>query len=207
MFIYEFFKSIIRNINFLIRIILDLLNLKRSYEINGNVININYTHRLPDYQLDYPYYDKFIQYIIKEIPNDSIVIDVGANVGDSFAAMVGSNHKVEYLCIEASKEFYNQLIKNIDTIRKKYPNLKVNAINEFIGIDLDNVSLKGKFGTKTAINNTGTLKSKKLSKVLDDLKIDSKKISLIKIDVDGNDWDVINSSISLLTNLPYLYFE
>ena len=98
---------------------------------------------MPDYQLDYPYYDKFLQYIIKEIPNDSIVIDVGANVGDSFAAMVGSNHKVEYLCIEASKEFYNQLIKNIDTIRKKYPNLKVNAINEFIGIDLDNVSLKG----------------------------------------------------------------
>ena len=68
-------------------------------------------------------------------------------------------------------------------------------------------SLKGKFGTKTAINNTGTLKSKKLSKVLDDLKIDSMKISLIKIDVDGNDWDIINSSISLLTNLPYLYFE
>ena len=98
--------------------------------------------------------------------------------------MVG-NHKVEYLCIEASKEFYNQLIK-YRYHKKKYPNLKVNAINEFIGIDLDNVS-KGKFGTKTAINNTGTLKSKKLSKSFDDLKIDSEKISLIKIDVDGND--------------------
>ena len=80
-----------------------MLNLKRSYEINGN-ININYTHRLPDYQLDYPYYDKFIQYIIKEIPNDSIVIDVGA-VGDSFAAMVGSNHKVEYLALRHQKNF------------------------------------------------------------------------------------------------------
>ncbi len=43
--------------------------------------------------------------------------------------------------------------------------------------------------------------------ILKELKINQSLISLLKVDVDGFDWDVIRSSFEVIKHCPYIYFE
>lgn len=198
-------SRIVARLNWYKRLLLAKLGIKRKYKIGNTYIFLDYTHRLPDYQLAHPNYDRFLPHIATYLPSESVVIDVGANVGDTLAGMVGKKADLEYVCIEADKYFYDCLLKNIRRIMKQSPGSKIHAINRLVGKNIGNVSLVGEWGTKRATLG-GEIKSERLSRVLEKIGVKN-RISLIKSDVDGYDYDVIRSAYDLLGSNPFLYFE
>ena len=200
-------KKILSKLDWYRRVIYSKLGVKRFYEINGFSISIDYMHRLPDYQKNHRDYDRFLPHLVKYLENDSLVIDIGANIGDTLAGMVGSNDKIEYLCIEAAKEFFDELEKNTENIKKQNTSLKIKIVKQLIGKDIDNVNLVGIGGTKHAVLGSGGIKSKSLFHILNDLNLKRERLALLKTDVDGFDWDVIRSSYELLSHNPYIFFE
>lgn len=144
---------------------------------------------------------------MKYLPNNTLVIDVGANVGDTLVGMLGNKDNLEYLCIEASDDFFSDLEKNVQLLLSQNSELRISIVNEFVGRDVTDVSMVGKNGTKHAVIDGGGIKSKTMTSILSELDIDSSRLSLLKTDVDGFDWDVIRSSFKVLQHNPYVYFE
>jgi FkbM family methyltransferase len=190
-----------------IRVVLTRIGIKRKYNIYGYTIDIDYSHLLPDYQNKHPRYDRFLPYFVNYLPEKSVVIDVGANVGDTLVGMVANNQNIEYLCIEASSEFFRSLEKNVELLKIRAPDIQVSLVNAFVGKNVDEVSLEGFGGTKHAVVGKGLIKSKPMHTILNEVKIGHERISLLKTDVDGFDWDVIRSSYTALSHNPYVFFE
>lgn len=190
-----------------LRLLLAYLGVKRSYEINHYSIQLDYSHLLPDYQKEHPFYDRFLPHLVSYLPEGSLAIDVGANIGDTLVGMLGSNDKLEYLCVEASEEFFPYLKRNVASLMAQNGQLRISILNEFVGKDITNVRLDGRGGTKYAVVGGGTIKSKPMVSILSDLEVNHRQVSLLKTDVDGFDWDVIRSSFEILSHTPYVYFE
>lgn len=194
-----------------LRVILSKLGFKRKYTINNVEILIDWAHRLPDYQKSHAFYDRILPQVVKNLSPGSRVIDVGANIGDTVAAMIGSNKDLEYVCIEADDQFYIELQTNIQRIKSQIPNAKIKPLKYLVGLSITNVTLEGRGGTKHAVKNQdatfGGLKSMTLESIFSDLKIDTKSISLLKSDVDGFDYDVIASAGKILDHRPLIFFE
>jgi FkbM family methyltransferase len=199
-------KRVLSKLKWRIRVLLTKLGIKRQYRIGNIYIELDYTHSLPDYQSGHAYYDRFLPHLAKHLPSNRLVIDVGANVGDTLVGMIDANASLEYVCIEADKSFFDDLAKNINTIKAQVPNANIHAVNVFVGKEVNNVSLEGSNGTKHAVIGAGDIESQPLDKVLNDLGLDA-KLSLLKTDVDGFDYDVIRSSEKLLSDRPLIYFE
>jgi FkbM family methyltransferase len=203
------YNKIIWKLNWYFRKLLTKLNIKRKYPIGNTYIKLDYNHTLPDNQLAFPYYDRFLPHFVKYLPANSSVVDVGANVGDTLIGMANANANLEYICIEADNNFFNDLKINVLTLLKQFPALKVRTVKQFVGKEIDNIileSAEGTGGTKSA-KIGGEIRSKCLDVILSECGIDVKNLSLIKTDVDGFDYDVIRSSYEAMSYKPFIYFE
>ena len=89
--------KILGKLNWFKRVVLAKAGVKRRYRIGNSYITLDFTHRLPDYQFSHPYYDRFLPHLVSYLPSHSVVIDVGANVGDTLVGMIGANSEIEYL--------------------------------------------------------------------------------------------------------------
>ena len=181
--------------------------LKRSYKFGKYSIKIDYFHPLPEFQIRHPYYDRFLPCLVKSFPEGSVVVDVGANVGDTLVSLVSANERLEFICVEASKDIFPELVRNCDDIKSQNENLQIEVVNQLVGAEISNVRLGKKLWTEHAVVGGGDLTPAPMSSILDDLRVDSTRIALLKTDVDGFDWDVLRSSFSAITHQPYLYFE
>lgn len=163
-------------------------------------------HKLPLYQREHPRYDRFLPHLAKRLEGDGAIIDVGANCGDTLAGMVVENAKLKYICIEPDSDFHRRLLLNITHIKKFRPNLDVVTVKHLVGSSLANVSLEGVGGTKHAVVGKGTQTAIPLDEILKD--ITCPPVRLLKIDVDGFDYDVIDSARGLLLmQHPIIFFE
>ncbi|MDA3010037.1 MAG: FkbM family methyltransferase [Actinomycetota bacterium] len=187
---------------------LSRLGVKRKYLINGLEIELDFSHALPDYQRIHPNYDKFLSEFVRFLPSNSVVVDVGANVGDSLAAMAGSNDQLQYVCIEADPEFFEALNCNVEALINQRPGLRVNTAMGLVGRDVDAVALLGSSGTKRAVPGAGSLTPKPLQELLNASETDESRLQLLKVDVDGYDWDVLGSAFDILkSQTPAIFFE
>ena len=150
LFLKAFFK-----LSWYLRLFLTFMGMKRNYKIDKLLIKINYAHRLPDYQILFPYYDRFLPHFVKYLPEDKVIIDVGANIGDTLAGMASNNDLLNYICIEADYGFFKELQKNVDYLKKQSSKLKITIINQFVGLEINNVSMSGSGGSKKAILGGG----------------------------------------------------
>jgi FkbM family methyltransferase len=164
-------------------------------------------HMLPLYQQQSVKYDRFLPHLVHFFGDErSTIIDVGANCGDTLAGMVERNAKPKYLCIEADDGMFEYLTSNIERIRKAIPDLDINAVKSLVGKNISNVSLEGVGGTRHAVVGAGNRISKQLDIIIRDLNCPP--VKLLKSDVDGFDWDVIDSAQSLINMYhPILFFE
>jgi len=199
-------KKITRKLLWFSRFFLAKFGVKRRYMIGNVYIKLDYTHNLPDYQKEHRFYDRFLPHLVKYLPSHSVVVDVGANVGDTLSGMAGKKTELEYVCVEADPKFYSDLKDNLVILKRQIPSLKVHSVNKFVGKEIDNVKLEGVGGTKHA-EFGGKIRSQTLGKILSDINVKSDSLSLLKTDVDGFDYDVIRSAYDTLAKKPFLYFE
>ena len=154
-----------------------------DYKIGDYAIKLPSHHRLPGYQQEFPLYDRFLPVLAKHISFDKLIIDVGANVGDTTIAIM-QNCKNPIYAFEPDPVFYDYLLKNVYTSPLN-KSCRVTTFKRFVG--------------------TGNVSSRCIP--LDSF-IDTEDVVLLKIDVDGFDYDVINSAGSILSRSePILFWE
>lgn len=164
-------------------------------------------HLLPLYRKLHPRYDAFLPHLVAHLGGEGVVVDVGANVGDTLAGMAETNASLKYVCVEPDDEFYKYLLRNVQTVSGVLPGLKVEMVKALVGRGVRGAELKGQGGTKSAIvTGAGGLQSRTLDELLS--ATDRPRVRLIKSDVDGFDFDVILSAESTLRESgAILYFE
>jgi len=162
-------------------------------------------HKLTKYQTQHPNYDRFLPHLAKYLDNLDLVVDVGANVGDTLAAMYEANPNLRYICVEPDDEFYIFLSENIARIKSAGNRIEVETYQALVGHAVSHASLHGVGGTKHAVPGQGVP-----SVPLDALirKADRASVRLLKTDVDGYDFDVLDSARTLISlSKPLIYFE
>lgn len=193
------------------KLIRTLFSVDQNITLGSLKIILSPDHNLSLYNKLYPEYDKFISTIVKNLPKNTSVLDIGANVGDTVCRLIQSNKKLHYYCIEADDFFFNYLNLNTNNFKKKFP-YKIDLIKLLVGKKLQG-KLIGNHGTKSLLENSKdsgddnkVIKSKKLDEII--IKYNIKNISLIKCDVDGYDYNVISSGINYIKKYtPDIFFE
>ena len=157
------------------------------------------------YESIYPKYDRFLPNVIREIKENEVIIDIGANIGDTLFRLLNINSKPYYYCIEADNFFFEYLKKNKESLDTNVQN-KIILIKTLVGDKLKGNLSETTTGTKSLIESDLGIKSKKLDDIIMEYKI--KNIKLIKVDVDGYDYNILFSAINeLKNNKPDIFFE
>ena len=162
-------------------------------------------HLLSLYESVYPKYDRFLPTVIGKIKENEVIIDIGANIGDTLFRLLNSNTNPYYYCIEADNLFFEYLQKNKKSLDINIQN-KIILIKTLVGDQLKGNLSETTTGTKSLIKSDLGIKSKKLDDIIMEYKI--KNIKLIKVDVDGFDYNILFSAINeLKINKPDIFFE
>ena len=186
--------------------------MSKEYQIGRYQIILPSDHLLDAYQSTWLRYDKALGYIAHAIfekyPKSS-AIDIGANVGDS-AALIRQYSDIPVLCIEGNPNFIEYLKQNA---------LRIGGIEIdkcFVGNDGELVNLDRMFssgGTASIVDaiesfeGTAVVPTKSLASILSHYP-SFQNSKLLKIDTDGFDFYIIQTSIEVINKLcPVLYFE
>lgn len=162
-------------------------------------------HLLSLYETVYPEYDRFLPTVIGKIKENEAIIDIGANIGDTLFRLLNINTRPYYYCIEADNFFFEYLQKNKKSLDVNIQS-KIILIKTLVGDQLKGNLSETTTGTKSLIESDSDIKSKKLDDIIIEYKI--KNIKLIKVDVDGFDYNILFSAINeLKNNKPDIFFE
>lgn len=182
----------------------------RYYKIDGFTLDMGENHLLSLYQEDCRLYSRFIPYLA-ELANEirgeqGTIIDLGANVGDTVAAMI--RHTAgKVLCIEPADEYYKLLKKNIEAMQIAS---RVGTVQAFIS------NQKKNYQVIVSGGGTGVqqeyLESKiptfSLPELFDQYNIAMDDVPVIKTSTSGNDAGAILSlGDSLCEMNPVFYIE
>jgi len=182
-----------------------LLKIDQKILINGQELILPPNHLLSIYDYLYPKYDKFISKLVINMKENESVIDIGANIGDTLARLINSNSKPKYYSIEADEYFFEYLKKNKEKIVSSTQN-RITLIKELVGMDLIGNLSDTTPGTKSLVESSDGFKTKKLDQIIIEHNI--KNIALIKVDVDGYDYNVLLSGMNQIKKYkPILFFE
>ena len=190
-------------------LIFKIFGINHLYRINHFEIILPAEHMLPFYRSKYSRYDKFLPTLAKYFEDGDLIIDVGANIGDTLVEMFLVNNKLSFICIEPDPRFFKYLLYNIKRLERISNKISIEPIQKLVGTQTGNANLIGRGGTKhTIFTNVPSALGSYF--YLDQLiNTNSKKgVKLLKIDTDGFDWDVLNSSKEIiLQSHPLIYFE
>jgi FkbM family methyltransferase len=169
-------------------------------------------HLLPLYRSMHRTYDRFLPHLVRYLEVDTSIIDVGANCGDTLAGMYDANHQLNYICIEPDDLFFDYLSTNAERMRASKPGASIVLHKALVGSAVAGAILEGSGGTKHAVpsaersSGRATIYSATLDSVV--LPLKPSRVELIKSDVDGFDFDVIDSAVNLIAeHHPILFFE
>ena len=151
-------------------------------------------------------YDNFLPKLVKRMNSNESIIDIGANVGDTLFRFIDINSKPNYVSIEADQYFFKYLKKNKELLEKEVQD-RVTLINELVGKNLKgSLVQKSNLGSKFLVESADCLEAKSLDKIIIDKNIQN--IKLIKVDVDGYDYNVLLSAMNeIKKSKPILFFE
>ena len=210
--LYRLFGGVRRKLSPRIGTIKRRLGINTEYPYTDFSIILPGDHSLPFFQKGHRLYDRFLPHLAKYVEPHSTVIDVGANCGDSLAAMYEANKTLSFICIEPDDVFFDFLQRNVLRIKQFDSDASISIHKSLIGKNVTDVALYGSRGTKHAVLRDGNQQNGKfwVSQTLDSLVslTTANNIRMLKSDVDGFDYDVIDSAESLIrTHSPMIYFE
>lgn len=185
-----------------------VLNINTEYRYGNFSIILPADHLLPTYRKQHKLYDRFLPHLSKYLEPKSTVIDIGANCGDTLAAMYDANSNLNFVCVEPDEAFFALLQENLLRIKAVDKNASIQAINALVGKQITDVSLEGAGGTKKAVigNSSRSISSEMLDHILSTSELT--RVALLKSDVDGFDYDVIDSADAILgAHAPIIFFE
>jgi FkbM family methyltransferase len=176
-----------------------------SYKIGNYEMEIPANYDLPKFQKAWKLYDHFLPVLVKHINSDKIIIDVGANIGDTAIALLQKCQN-PMICIEPSDSFYDLLEKNLKGLLGKDFS-RVTLVKSLIGTgNITGVLEHTKGGT--AKIKVGESSNSVKPVALDSLVSDPSQVQLIKVDTDGYDFDVLKSADKIMSQAePVLYWE
>jgi FkbM family methyltransferase len=170
-------------------------------------------HLLPQYQAVHPHYDRFLPKLAAALGAGDVVIDVGANCGDTLAAMRQAHRGLEFICVEPDDGFFAYLERNTARLLEAAPGGRIHLVKSLAGQQTGPVVLSGGGGTRTAAAGDSGTGAGLASRTLDDIVFAlgedvARRVRLLKSDVDGWDHDVLDSATRLLQQVhPLLFFE
>ena len=178
----------------------------QKIKIGSRIMVLPPEHPLSMWTSLYKDYDNFLPKLVKEMNSNESIIDIGANVGDTLFRFIDTNSKPNYFSIEADKYFFKYLKKNKGLLEKDIQN-RVTLINELVGKNLKgNLVEKYNLGSKSLVESPDGLEAKSLDEIIIDKNIQN--IKLIKVDVDGYDYNVLLSAMNeIKKSKPILFFE
>jgi len=180
-----------------------------SLSFGTTTITLPAGHALPEYLRQFQNYDQFLPVLARELPSKSWVIDIGANCGDTLAAMVATNPSLNFICVEADDTYFKYLEKNVDLIRAAHSDIgDIRPVRALVGTTGVSGKLAGERGTKHLVASKNGQSATPLTSIVHDYLPENAQISIIKVDVDGFDYDVLRSAGPLL-DAPemMIYFE
>ena len=144
---------------------------------------------------------KVYETAIKYVKEDSIVLDVGANFGQLSVLLSKCKKNVEVYSFEASNYLFEILKKNIQVNNanvKLFYNLVGNEKEQELFIKKPNISRFNTYGSnmieKADTKNDDNPDIEKINSIKIDDILFEKKVSLMKIDVQGYDLEVLQGS-------------
>ncbi len=179
------------------RLLVRLADPAVRYRIGSVELELPLSHELPFYRHDHPSYDRQLGAIAAALGGP--VVDVGANVGDT-AAAIRAESDVPILCVEGDPTFFDLLERNAAKIG---------------GVELEQAFVEGPnvgriargAGTARVTEGDEALRSKPLERILEQHPAFARP-ALIKLDTDGMDVPILLENLSLLERLrPVLFFE
>jgi len=178
-------------------------------EIGRRKLWINWSHNLPSFLASYPNYETEIgrlAALIHERDGRLTMIDVGANVGDTIACLPPLSNAA-FLCVEASKRYFELLRRNYGT------EIGVTLVLALLG-DGDRtqrgLTLQESGGTAHVGGTDGESAGVPIA-TLDELVTQNSAFygaNFLKVDTDGYDLRVLRGASSLLDRAhPCLHVE
>lgn len=152
-------------------------------------------HDLAKFQKEFPLYDQFLPIFCRNF--NGLIIDIGANIGDTAIAIFSKNDDSFIVSVEPDIDFYNECVFNVSNNDLNDRSL---IVNKFVSTKTGSFVVKKSESLSTGsidelkqetseINNTISFSG------LMDLVPQAKKeiFDILKIDTDSFDWDVIQS--------------
>ena len=169
--------------------------------IHGATLRLPPSHHLPGIIAAHPSYDTALPELSKFLYarklQQLIVIDVGANVGDTagpIAAAIGADN-VKFICIEGDPQYLPFLRQNVSSLDADIIVAIAGPSNGEI-----NASLMGDHGTSSVVQGTGLTKMISIESVTD------RTIDILKIDTDGFELEVLKGAGALLRQPNIIVF-
>jgi FkbM family methyltransferase len=176
-----------------------------TFTIHGRALRLPLSHELPTYLRLLPLYDRLpgrLSAYLHARYGALKGLDVGANIGDTLAAVYGDENDL-FLAVEPEPKFNHYLRQNWNLPSVKIINLACSACSGSQRYHIDE-----KFGTASLHKNPAGIEIETIT--VDDLLgvyPQFNGLHLIKVDTDGNDFAVLAGARQTLTGQPAVLFE
>lgn len=190
-----------------------ICKLDQTAHYGDRTIKLPSDHALGMHMNQFVNYDKFVPFLCTHFSPDDWVVDIGANCGDTIASICTKTPELNYIAVEPHPLYASYLTGNMNALKGLYENVIIRKT--MIG-QQNNGTLIKNHGTATRAETDSKSANHISQERLDDLITEFEinhpgelsRLRLIKIDVDGYDWDVIGSGQSFLSaHKPLVYFE
>jgi FkbM family methyltransferase len=201
----------------IIKILLKKINknkkrLSKDYFFGKYKIILNDKHMLGKYQKLFPLYDRFLPILCRDF--EGLIIDIGANIGDTSIAIFSKNSKSFIVGVEPDSDFHEECMKNIEL---NDLSARFFGIKKFVSTKIGNYTIEKSKTLSTGsilydTNQNGEINTITFHELMDLIpsKI-KKKFDILKIDTDGFDWDILDSFINYCNNSlikpRFVFFE
>lgn len=167
------------------------------YRVGQIELLLPLSHELPLYRNDHPLYDTAIARIAAQTGGP--IVDVGANVGDT-AAAIRARSDAPILCVEGDERFFELLERNA-------PHLEPVELERAFVESPPRGRVERRGGTARIVAGDDELPSKSLARVLEEHPRFA-EAALLKVDADGMDTPIVLAALDLLARVrPVLFFE
>ena len=180
----------------------------RSIKVGSWHIEGPFNHLLDMYKERLRLYDYFLPALCKVMAglgDRGVIVDVGANIGDTVALIRQEGVVNRVIAIEASSEFFDLLERNVKAAPRKFGDVQL--IKAFVGKENAQLVLKYSNGTAGTREVSGGSEGRGVP-VMTLSQLGESEIALLKIDTDGYDGAILEGNAEFINSLaPIVWAE